>query len=90
MLPHKWLIIAIVWELVLIAVLLQIGAVRDAFGITMPGWSDVGFVLALGAGVLVSVEIVKFVLRRRTLQAEAQPDRAWETPREATGRSGAE
>jgi Ca2+-transporting ATPase len=89
-LPHKWLIIAIVWELALIAVLLQIGAVRDAFGITMPAWSDVGFVLVLGAGVLVSVEIVKFVLRRRTQYAEAQPARSWEAPREATGRSGAE
>jgi P-type Ca2+ transporter type 2C len=89
-LPHKWLIIAIAWELALIAVLLQVDAVRDAFGITMPNWSDVGFVLVLGAGVLVSVEIVKFVLRWRTRHATAQPIHSWETSHEAAGRSGAE
>ena len=44
--PHKWLLIAIVWELALLAVLIQFEAVREAFGIGMPHWSDVGFVLA--------------------------------------------
>jgi len=64
--PHKWLIIAIVWELALFAVLVQFESVRDAFGITMPTWSDVGFVLAIGVGILLSIEIVKIWLRRRT------------------------
>jgi Ca2+-transporting ATPase len=30
--PHKWLLIAIAWELLLIAVLLQFDAVRESFG----------------------------------------------------------
>jgi len=64
--PHKWLLIAIAWELALIAVLLQFDAVREAFGIGMPTWKDTGFVLALGMGILLSVEILKAVLRRRT------------------------
>ena len=64
--PHKWLIIAIVWELALFAVLVQFESVRDAFGITMPTWSDVGFVLAVGLGILLSIEIVKKWLRRRS------------------------
>ena len=71
--PHKWLIIAIVWELALFAVLVQFQAVRDAFGIIMPTWSDVGFVLAIGLGILLSIEIVKKWLRQRmdtTLAAE--------------------
>ena len=62
--PHKWLVIAIVWELGLLAVLLQFDAVREAFGINMPQWSDVGFVLMLGFAIMVSVEMVKLVLRR--------------------------
>ena len=62
--PHKWLLIAIVWELALLAVLLQFDAVREAFGINMPQWSDVGFVLLLGFGIMVSVEMAKLVLRR--------------------------
>ena len=63
--PHKWLVIAIVWELVLIAVLLQFDAVRDAFGILMPTWSMVGFVVALGIGIMITIEIAKLLLRRR-------------------------
>ncbi|MDP3016906.1 MAG: cation-translocating P-type ATPase, partial [Deltaproteobacteria bacterium] len=30
--PHKWLLIALAWEIVLIAVLIQIPSVREAFG----------------------------------------------------------
>ena len=44
--------------------LLQFDAVREAFGINMPQWSDVGFVLLLGFGIMVSVEMAKLVLRR--------------------------
>ena len=63
--PHKWLFIAIVWELALIAVLIQFDAARKSFGISMPRIEDVGIICALGFGVLVSVEMVKAVLRAR-------------------------
>ena len=63
--PHKWLLIAIGLELALIAVLVQFDAVREAFGINMPTLGDVGFVLALGVGICVSIEIVKAGLRKR-------------------------
>jgi Ca2+-transporting ATPase len=63
--PHKWLLLAIGWELLLIAVLLQFDAVRDAFGIAMPSMQQVGIVLGVALGILVSVEIVKAVLRAR-------------------------
>jgi Ca2+-transporting ATPase len=69
--PHKWLLIAIGWELLLIAALIQFDAVRESFGIAMPTFSDVAFVLALGFGVMVSIEIVKAVLRRRASPATA-------------------
>ena len=69
--PHKWLLIAIGWELLLIAVLIQFDAVRESFGIAMPTFSDVAFVAALGFGVMVSIEIVKAVLRRRASPASA-------------------
>jgi Ca2+-transporting ATPase len=63
--PHKWLLIAIAWELALIAILVQFDPVRDAFGINMPTLRDVGFVLALGAGIFASIEALKWALRRR-------------------------
>ena len=62
--PHKWLLIAITWEFALLAVLLQFDAVREAFGIRMPQWSDLWFVLLLGLGIMVTVEIAKLGLRR--------------------------
>jgi Ca2+-transporting ATPase len=65
--PHKWLLIAIAWELLLIAVLLQFDAVRESFGIAMPSMRDVGIIVAMGFGVLISVEILKAVLRGRTV-----------------------
>jgi Ca2+-transporting ATPase len=63
--PHKWLLIAIGWELALLAVLIQFESVREAFGIAMPSWSDVGFVLIVGAGVMATIELAKGLLRRR-------------------------
>jgi Ca2+-transporting ATPase len=63
--PHKWLWIAIGWELVLVVALLQFDSVRASFGIALPGPGEVGFVVALGAAVFVSVELVKAALRRR-------------------------
>ncbi|MGH8730418.1 MAG: cation-translocating P-type ATPase [Burkholderiales bacterium] len=63
--PHKWLLIAIGWELALIAVLLQFETVREAFGIQLPTLTDVGFVLALGIGIFITIEIAKAALRRR-------------------------
>jgi len=63
--PHKWLLMAIAWELALIAILVQFDSVRDAFGINMPTLKDVGFVLALGAGIFASIEALKWALRKR-------------------------
>jgi P-type Ca2+ transporter type 2C len=63
--PHKWLLIAIAWELALIAILVQFDSVRDAFGINMPTLKDVGFVLTLGTGIFASIEVLKWALRKR-------------------------
>jgi Ca2+-transporting ATPase len=62
--PHKWLLVAIFWELVLIAVLIQFAPVREAFGIRMPAYSDVGFAVAVGLAVMTTIEACKLVLRR--------------------------
>ena len=57
--PHKWLLIAIVWELALIVVLIQFPAVRNAFGIAMPSISDIGMIVALGVGIVIVIEMAK-------------------------------
>ena len=62
--PHKWLIIALAWELALIAVLVQIPAVRQAFGITIPSAADLALVSVIGLFIMVLIEASKVVLRR--------------------------
>lgn len=64
--PHQWLLMALGWELVLVAVLVQIPAVREAFGITMPTLAELATVSGVGFLVFVLIEATKFVLRKKS------------------------
>jgi Ca2+-transporting ATPase len=63
--PHMWLTIAIISQFMLTAAVLQIPAVREAFGVTMPTFQTIGMILAFGVVVFVSMEMIKVYLRRR-------------------------
>ena len=63
--PHKWLLLAVVWELALITVLIQVPSIRSAFGIIPPSFSDLRIIAAFGLVVFLSMEIVKALLRRQ-------------------------
>ncbi|MCS7281421.1 MAG: cation-translocating P-type ATPase [Desulfobacterota bacterium] len=63
--PHKWLILAIVWEIILITTLVHIPSVRDAFGILMPTMDDMKLILSFGFLVFLSMEVVKIIIRRK-------------------------
>jgi len=64
--PHKWLILAILWEIALIVGLIQIPSVREAFGILKPSGSLLGVVFLFGSIVFVSMEAMKAILRRKS------------------------
>ena len=68
--PHKWLIFALAWELALIAFLVQLPAVRQAFGITIPGIGDLLLIAAIGLLVMLIIEASKVLLRRYSMPAE--------------------
>jgi Ca2+-transporting ATPase len=70
--PHKWLILALVWELSLIAVLVHIPAVRDAFGILMPTAGDLGIIIAFGILVFALIEGTKVFLRKRLVVGRSE------------------
>ncbi len=70
--PHKWLVAALTWELALIAVLVQIPIVREAFGIQMPSLTDLAVIAGFGAVVFAIIEVTKAVLRRRMLTESAR------------------
>jgi Ca2+-transporting ATPase len=63
--PHKWLLLALLWEFALVAFLIQLPSVRDAFGITKPSAGDIGIILAFGVVVFISMEVVKAFLRKK-------------------------
>jgi len=62
--PHKWLIIALAWEVVLIASIVQVPAVRQAFGIAIPSPGDLALIGAVGLFVMSAIEVSKILLRR--------------------------
>lgn len=65
--PHFWLVFAAVWEAVLIAVLIHIPSIREAFGISIPSYADLSLILALGAVIFCVMEGVKVVIRKRDI-----------------------
>jgi len=76
--PHRWLIIAIVWELALILILIQLPSVRDAFGILKPSASDLGIILGFGAIIFISMEVVKAVIRAK-MRSEKSASKIYQT-----------
>jgi P-type Ca2+ transporter type 2C len=82
--PHKWLMLAMAWEIALLAVLIQFETVRETFGIRMPTWSDLGMALAISAFVVAAIEATKAFLRATS--GDAVPRRARSTATE-TGTS---
>jgi Ca2+-transporting ATPase len=63
--PHKWLLLALVWEFALIAFLVQLPTIRDAFGINKPSIFDLEIIIGFGIVVFISMEVVKAILRSR-------------------------
>jgi Ca2+-transporting ATPase len=63
--PHKWLLIALAWEIILVIVLIQIPAVREAFGIMKPSFSDLSIIIAFGVVVFAIIEATKVILRKK-------------------------
>ena len=63
--PHKWLWIAIAWELVMVAGLIQFPVIRDAFGINIPSASMLGVIVGFGVIVFCLMEVVKGYLKEK-------------------------
>jgi Ca2+-transporting ATPase len=68
--PHKWLLLSIVGTLALTGGLLLLPAVRATFGVGLPALWDLVVILALGAGVMVTIEIAKALIRRQVTRAD--------------------
>ena len=67
--PHRWLILAIAWELILVSSLIRVPSIRNSFGILMPTLSDLGIIFGFSVFVFLAMEIVKAMLRKRIARA---------------------
>jgi Ca2+-transporting ATPase len=63
--PHKWLLMALAWEILMIFVLIQFPSIREAFGINKPSSNSLGIILGFGFIVFISMEVIKAILRRK-------------------------
>jgi hypothetical protein len=45
--------------------LIQFASVREALGIQMPAFNDLAIIFGFGVMVFISMEILKFVLRKK-------------------------
>jgi Ca2+-transporting ATPase len=70
--PHASLIVAIVSQLVLTAVLMQIPSIRDAFGVLKPSAPELGLIFGFGIIVFISMEVIKAVIRSKVTKATAR------------------
>jgi Ca2+-transporting ATPase len=57
--PHKWLIMAVIWETFLMVVLLQIPLTRDALNIVFPSSMDLAWMIGGAIITGVSIELFK-------------------------------
>jgi Ca2+-transporting ATPase len=62
--PHRWLVLALLWEAVLIVVLMQFPPVRESFGISVPGAADIAEIAGFTLLVLTAMETLKYAMRR--------------------------
>jgi Ca2+-transporting ATPase len=65
-LPHRWLVLAVVSQAILTGVLLQSSMVRQVLGVSMPAAGDLVTVSCLGLAIFISIELLKWGLRSRS------------------------
>jgi Ca2+-transporting ATPase len=67
--PHRWLVLAILSQLILSAVLIQFPSVRKSFGILRPDLRMIGIIVGFSLFVFLAMEIAKALLKRRLTRA---------------------
>jgi len=71
--PHKWLLVALAWEIVILVVLLQFPTLLDTFGITKPSLEDIWIILGACVVLTIGMEVVKAILKRRVVAGRRIP-----------------
>jgi Ca2+-transporting ATPase len=67
--PHRWLVLAILSQVILVSILVQFPAVRSSFGILQPDLPMLGIIGGFSAFVFLAMEAVKAIMRKRISQS---------------------
>ena len=63
--PHRLLVLAILSQIILVSVLVQVPTIRRSFGILQPTLPMLGLILGFAAFVFLAMEALKAIMRRR-------------------------
>jgi Ca2+-transporting ATPase len=67
--PHRWLVLAILSQVIMVGVLIQVPAIRRSFGILQPTVQMLGIIFGFSAFVFLAMEAVKFIMRKKMSRA---------------------
>jgi Ca2+-transporting ATPase len=67
--PHKWVVLAVIWESILISILTLIPPTRIALGIVVPSFADLQWIFAAAIETMVSIELLKIFLNKHRITA---------------------
>jgi len=71
--PHRWLVLAILSQVILIGVLIQSPTIRSSFGVLRPTLPMIGTILGFSAFVFLAMEAVKAMMRKRATRFFGSP-----------------
>ena len=74
--PHKWLVLAVIWEAVLIVILMVIPSSRDALGMVFPSSTDLMWMISGAVVTGVSIELLKKYWKIRPTSAQGSLETA--------------
>ena len=57
--PHKWLLLAVAWEVLLIVIIMAIAPARDALHLTIPTLGDVAWIIGGMSATFIVIEVMK-------------------------------
>jgi Ca2+-transporting ATPase len=68
--PHKWLLLAVIWECSLIIVLTILPSTRAALGIVQPSTIDLVWIIGAAGVTAISIELLKRFWKLRSMPAQ--------------------
>ncbi|MBS7631958.1 cation-translocating P-type ATPase, partial [Candidatus Bathyarchaeota archaeon] len=64
--PHRLLLLAVLWEAILLAILIYLPFTREALHLTIPSLSDLVVILPVCLFIFFTLELVKVLIHRKT------------------------